>query len=164
MSETELSIIELDTNLADVEKPPELPAGRYVSEIQDVQIATSANSGNQYFAIKCHVSPDDIPAEMQEHYEEGAVFFWNRQLVPKSNDRRTLWALQQLYKKMGLDPNITVIDPNAWMGQKLGLVLASETYNGETRTNVKSVYAVEEAPAREAPAPKQKAATGRGRR
>jgi hypothetical protein len=163
MAENELSLITLDTNLNDVEKPPELPAGRYVAEIQDVQIATSGK-GNEYFAIKCHIAPDQIPAEMQEHYEEGAIFYWNRQVVPKGNDRRSLFNLKELYKKMGLDPNVTEIDPNTWMGQKIGLVLNPEVYQGETRANVKSLFMPEESAPRAAKAaPAAKASTGRRR-
>lgn len=167
MAEAELSIISLDTNLGDVEKPPELPASRYIGEVQDVQVQTSAG-GNEYFAIKLHIAPDQIPAEMQEHYEDGAIFYWNRQLVPKKGDRRTLFNLKELYKKMGLDPNVTEIDPNEWMGQKVGVVLGSEVYQGEARANVKSLYAAEEVAAapRGGKAVKEepKKAAGRGRR
>src|SRR4051812_10922961 len=47
----DLGIISLETNLADVERPPELPVGRYVGEIQSIETKTSGQ-GNEYFAMR----------------------------------------------------------------------------------------------------------------
>jgi hypothetical protein len=77
----ELGIISLDVNLAEVERPPEVPVVRYVGEIQSVEIKTSG-VGNEYFAIRILVPAEHIPAEVAEHYEDGALFFYNRLLVP----------------------------------------------------------------------------------
>lgn len=167
----ELGIISLDTNLSDVERPPEIPVGRYVGEIQSIEVKTSGN-GNEYFAMQILIPAENIPAEVAEHYEDGAKFFYNRLLVPKSNDRRSLWNLRQFIEKLGLDSNTTEIDPNEWMNQSIGLVIASEkNLEGELRSTVRSLYAAEDAPAREPeeveeeekPA-RRAAATTRGRR
>jgi len=165
----ELGIISLDVNLADVERPPEVPVGRYVGEIQSVEQKTSG-AGNEYFAIRILVPNENIPAEVAEHYEDGAVFFFNRLLVPKGGDRRSLWNLRQFVEKLGLDTNTNEINPNEWMNQSVGIVVGMEkNQDGELRSAVKSLFAAEEAPARdeepeeeEKPAPK--AAAGRGRR
>jgi len=55
-----MGIIELDENLADVEKPKEIPPGKYVGEVQDVQETTSAK-GNTYFAIQFRVPQTSCP-------------------------------------------------------------------------------------------------------
>jgi hypothetical protein len=165
----ELGIISLDVNLADVERPPEIPVGRYVGEIQSVEVKTSGQ-GNEYFAIRILVPAENIPAEVAEHYEDGALFFYNRLLVPKGNDRRSLWNLRQFIEKVGLDANTNEINPNEWMNQTVGIVVGTEkNLEGELRAAIRSLFAAEEAPAREEeeeedekPAPK--AAAGRGRR
>jgi hypothetical protein len=171
MAETEeLGIIQLDTNLADVERPPEVPVGRYVGEIQSVEVKTSGQ-GNEYFAIRILVPAENIPAEVSEHYEDGALFFYNRLLLPKGNDRRSLWNLRQFVEKLGLESNTTEINPNEWMNQSIGIVVGTEkNLEGENRAAIRSLFAAEEAPraeeedeAEEAPAPK-KAAAGKGRR
>jgi hypothetical protein len=173
----ELGIISLEQNLSDVERPPELPVGRYVGEIQSIEVKTS-QQGNDYFAMQILIPAENIPAEVAEHYEDGAKFFYNRLLVPKGNDRRSLWNLRQFVEKIGLDSNTNEIDPNEWMNQNIGVVIASEkNLEGELRSTIRSLFASEEAPAREEEAeeeaeeaapPRKRAAagatTGRGRR
>jgi hypothetical protein len=164
----ELGILSLDMNLADVERPPEIPVGRYVGEVQSVEVKTSGQ-GNEYFAIRILVPAENIPAEVAEHYEDGALFFYNRLLVPKGNDRRSLWNLRQFVEKIGLDSNTNEINPNEWMNQSIGVVIGmGKDLEGTLRSEVRSLFAAEEAPARdeeepeETPAPK--AARGGGRR
>lgn len=167
----DLDIISLDMNLADVERPPEVPVGRYVGEIQSIEVKTSGQ-GNDYFAMKILIPAESIPAEISEHYEDGALFFYNRLLVPKGNDRRSLWNLRQFVEKLGLDSNTNEINPNEWMNQNLGLVIGTEkNLEGEIRSAIRSVYSAEDAPTRSVPeapeapvqpAPK-KAAGGRRR-
>lgn len=149
MAGEELGIISLDQNLSDVERPPEIPVGRYVGEIQSIEVKTSGQ-GNDYFAMRILVPADNIPAEVAEHYEDGAIFFYNRLLVPKGNDRRSLWNLRQFIEKLGLDSNTNEVDPNEWMNQSIGVVIASEkNLEGELRSTIRSLYPAEDAPARE---------------
>lgn len=140
--EETLGIIELDANLADVEKPPELPAGHYTGEIQDVQKATSGK-GNEYFAIKFVIPPKEIPADLQDDFEDGAVLYWNRQVVPKGKDRRALFNLRKFIEAIGLNPNTTSIDPNEWMGCTARLKVVQGSWQGETRAEIKSIESAE---------------------
>jgi hypothetical protein len=111
-----LDVIELEESLSDVERPAELPAGLYVGEIQDVQVATSAK-GNTYYSIRFVIPPDEIPADIQEDFEDGASLFWNRQIKPRDGkDRRALFNLRKFVEAIGLDASTTTIDPNDWMG------------------------------------------------
>lgn len=172
-----LSVIELEGNLADAEKPPELRSGRYTAEIQGVEVKTSGNSGNRYYAIKCMIPPEELPADLREDYEEGAVMYWNRQLVPEGAkaDRRTLFNLRQFIEKLGLDSNTTTIDPNDWMGRRLTLVVGQSAYNGEMRAQINAVESAEaeqaapargsrgKAPVAEEDAGDRAAARGRGK-
>ena len=164
----ELGIIQLDQNLSDVERPPEIPVGRYVGEVQSVEVKTSG-SGNEYFALRILVPNENIPAEVAEHYEDGALFFYNRLLVPKPGDRRSLWNLRQFVEKLGLDSNTNEINPNEWMNQSVGLVVGmGKDLEGTLRAEVRSLYAAEEAvPQEEAEEEEEKPATKsatRGRR
>lgn len=137
-----LGIIELEDNLADAEKPPELPAGNYTGEIQSVETAISGK-GNEYFAIAFKIAPSEIPAELQDDFEDGATLFYNRLIKPKKGDRRALYNLKQFVEKLGLDTNTTTIDPNEWMGQEARLKIVHEKYQGESRAQIKSVESAE---------------------
>lgn len=117
----DLDVIELEESLADVEKPAELPAGLYVGEVQDVQVATSAK-GNLYYSVRFFIPPDEIPADIQDQFEDGTSLFWNRQIKPRDGkDRRALFNLRRFVEALGLDANTTSIDPNDWMGQRARL-------------------------------------------
>lgn len=149
-----LGIIELEQNLADVEKPLELPAGLYVGEIQDVQINTS-QKGNRYFAVKFVVPTDEVPAELADQFEDGAVLYYNRVVIPDGKDRRQLFNLRKFLEAIGIDSNTTAIDPNEWMGCQARLKVAHNTYQGETRAEIKSIESAE------AKAPPEKKTRGR---
>lgn len=137
-----LGIMELDANLSDVEKPPELPPGAYIGEIQDVQKGVSGK-GNEYFAVKFVIPQDEIPPDIAEHYDDGAIMYWNRQVIPTSKDRRALYNLRKFIESIGLDSNTTSIDPNDWMGCKAKLRVVHEKYQGESRASIKSLEPAE---------------------
>lgn len=145
-AEGDLDIIELEDNLSDVEKPPELPVGLYTAEVQDVQTAVSQGKGNKYYAIRLQVPPDEIPADLRDDFPEGAVLSWNRQTVPKKGDRRSLYSLRRLIEAMGLDANVTTIDPNEWMGCSVRIKVRHKPYEGEMRAEIGSIEAAEAQP------------------
>jgi hypothetical protein len=159
-----MGIIELDENLADVEKPKEIPPGKYVGEIQDVQEKASA-AGNTYFAVQFRVPPDELPPDVAEHYEDGAVLFWNRIIKPRGrSDRRALFNLRKFIEAIGLDPNTTTIDPNDWMGRQARLMVRMGRYNNEERAEIGSVEPAEAKAAPARSAAKKAPAAGRNRR
>lgn len=161
-----LGLIELDQNLGDVEKPPVLPAGKYRGEVQEVQKEISGK-GNSYFSIAIKIPPSEIPAHLQEDFEEGSTMYWNRQLVPDGKDRRTLYNLRKMVESFGLSSAVTAIDPNEWMGCEVGCVIKHSAYQGEQRAEIGSLYAIDSgrtpaAPAK--PAATTTAAKPRGRK
>ena len=138
-----MGIIELDENLADVEKPKEIPPNKYLGEVQDVQEMTSAK-GNTYFAVQFRVPPDELPADVAEQYEDGAVLFYNRIIKPRGrSDRRALFNLRKFVEALGLDPNTTTIDPNDWMGRQARLHVRMGKYLGEERAEIGAVEVAE---------------------
>jgi hypothetical protein len=159
-----LSIVELEGNLGDAEKPPEVPPGKYIGEVQDVQ-ENSSQAGNRYWSVRFVIPQEELPANVAEAYEDGAVLFWNRQLVPRdARDRRTIFALKNLYTALGLDPNITTVDPNDWMGCKVLLTVRMGQYLGEPRAEIASLAPADRAtPRNSAPQP-EPAPAPRGRR
>lgn len=166
-SDEPLSVVQLEGNLADAERPPDVPPGKYVAEVQDVQ-AMSSQAGNRYWSIRFVIPQEELPDSVAEAYEEGAVLFWNRQLIPRGpQDRRTIFALKNLYRAMGLDSNVTTVDPNDWMGQKVLLTVRMGAYQGEPRPEIASMGPADRAAPRqeeeeeEEPAP---APVARGRR
>lgn len=165
MADDELGTIELDASLADIEKPPEIPAGVYTGEIQDVQIQTSGK-GNRYFAIKFVIPPDELPVDVREHYDDGAVLFWNRTIIPDGKDRRALFNLRKLVEALGLSSNTSSVDPNEWMGRRARLRVKMGKWDGQDRAEIGSIEPAEAraAPKRQETARAPAARAGRGRK
>lgn len=136
-----LSVIDLDDNLEDVEKPPELPANAYTAEVQDVQIKVSGK-GNRYFNIKLLVPNDELPANIREHFPDGAVMYYNRLIVPRAGDRRDLYNMKQWIAALGLSTSTTSVDPNEWMGQECRIRVVMGTYQNVPRAEIRSVEPV----------------------
>jgi hypothetical protein len=139
----DLGVLELEDNLHDVEKPAEVPAGVYTAEVQDVQKQTSAGKGNQYYAIKLVIPEGELPADIRDDFPDGAVLYWNRQLVPKKGDRRSLFNLRKLIEAFGLDSNTNTIDPNDWMGCRCRVKIRHRPWEGEMRAEIGSIEAAE---------------------
>lgn len=157
-----IGLITLDENLADVEKPPEVRPGTYNGEVQDVQLPTSGK-GNQYFGVKVVIPPEELSADQRDGYPDGAVFYWNRTIVPTPGDRRAMYNLRRLVEALGLDSNTSTIDPNEWMGRKVKVRMRMGKYNNEDRAEIAALEAAE-APSRATASGKRGAAASRGRR
>ena len=141
-----LDVLELEENLSEVERPPDLPPDTYLGEVQGVDVKQS-DKGNDYYSIVFKIAADEIPADMREHYEDGTSLTWNRNLVPKKGDRRALFNLRKLVESLGLDANTTQIDPNEWMGRQAKLVCGlGQPYQGERRLEIKQIIATDSEP------------------
>ena len=103
-----------------------------------------SSKGNPYYSIKFVIPQDEIPADIQEDFEDGAVLYWNRQLVPSAKDRRALVNARKLIEALGLDSNVTTINPNEWMGRRARLQVTMGRWQGEDRAEIKSIEAAEE--------------------
>jgi hypothetical protein len=139
-----LGVIEFEDNLSEVDKPPEIPAGKYNAEVQDIQVQTS-QKGNKYYAIKFVIPPDELAADISDNFPDGAVLYWNRQVVPNKGDRRAMFNLRRLMESMGLDTNTTSFDPNEMMGAQATVRVRHRQWEGENRAEISAVEASEQA-------------------
>lgn len=141
------SMVELDSAIGDVEKPPVFK-GKFVGEVQEVKEATSGK-GNTYYAILFKVSANDLPPEAAEAYEEGLDLYWNRQLKPgPRTDRRTIYNLRKLMEALGQDTSVSTFDPNDWVGARCNLTVTVSKFRGEERMEIAALSKLESAPAR----------------
>jgi hypothetical protein len=137
-----LGVIEFEDNLSEVDKPPEIPAGKYQAEVQDIQIQTS-QKGNRYFAIKLVIPPDELAADISDNFPDGAVLYWNRQVVPGKGDQRAMFNLRRLMEALGLETNTTTFDPNDMMGAQCTVRVRHRQWEGENRAEVAAIEAAE---------------------
>lgn len=141
VSDELVSVIELDANLADVEAPPLLPAGRYRAEVRSVAEAQS-QKGNTYYSQLLVVSPDEFPHDFpSDVYPDGLTLYYN--MIVKPKNQRQMHNLKLWMQKLGLDVNTTRIDPNEWVGREVAINIKHGSYQGNPREEIVSVEALD---------------------
>jgi hypothetical protein len=145
-NEDTLDVLEIESNLADVPKPLDLPAGRYLGEITNVQQREGPKM--RYYSVAFLIPPEEYPPqvreELEESYPDGVQLYHNRVMVPRSGaDRRSIYRVTQFMAAIGLNTNTNVINPNDWMGQKATLVTRIGEWNGEKRPEIQDVQSAE---------------------
>jgi hypothetical protein len=149
----EVSIVELEDVIDEIEAPPMLPRGWYEASITSLEERTS-EKGNEYYNIGMTIPPSQFPpdGDYAEFFPDGVILYYNRMLVPKANDRRTVYRVAQFMKKLGVRTNTSTVDPTEWLGVNLRVRINHGEWEGEPRMEIGGVEASEEA----APAPTPK--------
>lgn len=138
MSE-ETSIIQFTEDPANQEQPEPLPAGKYEGEIREAT-ANVSSKGTRYAAVSFFVSPDQYPADFTEGNPDGMTLVYRR--VPLEDNPMSRYQLKKFLKAIQA-PGGREIDLNEWVGLRAQLEVTHETYEGETRANVKSVAKID---------------------
>jgi hypothetical protein len=136
MADTQNSIIELDSNLADFDDYVPLPDGPYGAACILAEVRTS-DKGNQYFYTNWRIPVSAYPADYEvANAPEGTVVNYSRVQVPSADDRRSITNVKKLMSAMGLSLKTSRIDCSEWVGKTANLVIGHEEYNGEVRNRV----------------------------
>jgi signal recognition particle subunit SEC65 len=144
--ETKMSnenILELDMSLESFEDFEPLPASEYPAEVRSAEKRIS-DKGNEYYYVVFNIHPDDFPADYAvENAPEGMNLVFARLQVPTAANRRSITAIKNWYRALGLSLSTNVINPGEWEGKRAKLVVDKSEYNGETRNGIKSVEALD---------------------
>ncbi len=131
----QMSIIEYDEDLGNAEAPVPLPVGDYPAEIRQAEIKTSA-SGNQYVNVTFHIAPEAYPADYTEGSEDGQILSFGR-LSPDVT-QRARYGMRKFCEAIGATLG-KKLDLNDWIGLNAIVTVAHDTYEGETRAQIKKV-------------------------
>ena len=146
MSDEILDVVELEGTLEDVVPPPLLPRGAYPATVQEVSVRVS-DKENAYYVVVFNIARVAFPPDFdpdEDDYPDGFDVYYQRLLVPTPGDKRTLNRIKKFYHAMGLDTNITSVDPNAWMGRSAKIILDHRMFQGEPQVEVKGIEASDE--------------------
>lgn len=133
MSDT--SIIEYQDDLADAEAPPILPVGDYPAEIRGAEIKTSGK-GNEYINVTFVITPENYPADFTDGPEEGIQLSYGR--LSPANETRARYNMKKFVESIGGKLG-KQLDLNDWIGLSANVALVHDTYEGETRAQIKRV-------------------------
>lgn len=137
------NILELDMDLESFEDFEPLPAGEFPAEVRSAELKVS-DKGNEYYYIVFNIHPDDFPADYAvENAPEGMNLVFARVQKPDPKNRRSITAVKNLYRALGMDLKTSRINPGDWEGKRAKLVVDRSEFNGETRNGIKSVEALD---------------------
>lgn len=133
------NILELDMDLDSFEDFEALPNGEYPAEVRSAEQRMS-DKGNEYYYIVFNIHPDDFPADYAvENAPEGMNLIYARLQKLDPKNRRSITAVKNFYRALGLDLKTSVINPGEWEGKRAKLVVTRDEYQGEIRNGIKSV-------------------------
>ncbi len=137
------NILELDFNLEDMDDFEPLPAGEYPAEVRSAEQRIS-DKGNEYYYIVFNIHPDDYPADYAvENAPEGMNMVYARVQKPDAKNRRSITAIKNLYRALGMSLKTNTVNPGDWEGKKAKLLVDRSEYNGEIRNGIKAVEALD---------------------
>lgn len=132
---TDISIIEYSDDLGNAEAPVPLPIGDYPAEIRGAVIKTSGK-GNQYVEVQLYISPESYPADYTDGSEDGAILTYGR--LSPDDTQRARYGMRKFAEAIGA-PTGKKVDMNEWLGLNAIVTVAHDTYEGETRAQIKKV-------------------------
>lgn len=137
------NILELDMNLEAFEDFEPLPSGEYPAELRSAELRIS-DKGNEYYYLVFNIHPDDFPADYAvENAPEGMNLVYARIQKPDPKNRRSITAVKNLYRALGMDLKTSTINPGDWEGRRAKLVVDRSEYQGEIRNGIKSIEALD---------------------
>lgn len=137
------SILELDMNLEDFGDYQPLPKSAYPAEVVQAELRMS-DKGNEYYYVVFNIHPDDYPADYAvENAPEGARLTYARMQKPTPKNLRSITAVKNFYRALGLNMKTSKINPGDWEGKKAKLVLDVGEYNGSPVNNIVAIEALD---------------------
>lgn len=137
------TILELDMNLADYDDFEPLPNGAYPAQILEAEMRTS-DKGNDYYYVIFLIHPDDYPADYAvENNPEGTRLVHARVQKPDPKNRRSITAVKNFMRAIGLDLKTSTIDPSTWVTKKAKLVIKRDEFNGSPTNSIVSIESLD---------------------
>jgi len=137
------SILELDMNLEDYADFEPLPKGPYPATCVQAERRTS-DKGNDYYYTVWTIHPDDYPADYaRENNPEGTRLNYSRVQVPDAKNRRSITAVKNLLRAIGISTKTNVINCGEWEGKKAKLIVDVGEFNGMPNNQIASIEALD---------------------
>jgi hypothetical protein len=137
------TILELDMNLEDMEDFELLPDGNYPAEISQAEMRTSPK-GNDYYYIIFNIHPDDFPPDYAvENAPEGIKLVYARIQKPDAGNRRSITAVKNFMRALGMSLKTSTINPGDWEGKKASLKVGHQEWNGDEINTIMGVEALD---------------------
>jgi hypothetical protein len=131
------SILSFSEDIASAEPPVPLPVGQYPAEIRGAERKTSGTSGNEYVRVQFFIAPEQYPADFTDGNPDGMVLDYNR--VPTQDNPSARHRMRKFCEAIGYAPKGGNVDLNEWVGKTATVDIVHDTFEGETRAQIKRV-------------------------
>lgn len=133
------SVLSFSEDIATAEPPVPLPVGQYPGEIRGAERKTSGTTGNEYVSVTFFIAPEQYPADYTDGNPDGTILSYNR--VPVDDNPSARHRMRKFCEAIGYAPKGGSVDLNEWVGKSATLDIVHDTYEGETRAQIKRVVA-----------------------
>jgi len=138
-----MDIIELSTNIEEMQEFEPLPAGPYPAEVRDVEVRYSEKQPNGYFYLVLNIDPNDYPADYDvENAPEGAQIVYARVQVPDAANRRTVKPFKNMLAAFGVKQKGNKFAPDDLIGKHAQVILSVNEYQGNPVNNVEGILPI----------------------
>jgi hypothetical protein len=135
-AKSDSTIVELDQNLEDYEDFEPLPAGGYPFAVTKAEMRTS-DKGNDYYYTSLTIHPDDFPPDYDKaNAPDGLNLVYARMMKPDPKNRRSITAVKNFMRAIGLSTKTNIIDPSKWETRKGKVILKRGKFNGQPNNDI----------------------------
>lgn len=137
------SIVELDMNLDEYDDYEPLPPGGYPFTVTLAETRTS-DKGNDFYYCTLQIHPDDFPADYDvANAPEGANLTYARMQKPDPRNRRSITAVKNWLKAIGMTLKTPRINPAEWEGKKGKVILKNGKFNNQPTNEIVAIEALD---------------------
>lgn len=131
-----MSIIELATNIEEMQEFDPLPAGLFPGECQDLEVRFSEKKPNGYIYCQLRISPDHFPQDYDvDNAPEGMIVVYAQVSIPTPQDRRAVKPFINFHKAFGVTPSGNQFNPEDFIGKSCQIILTRGEYPVGTPIN-----------------------------
>lgn len=138
------TIVDLEMNLEDYDDFEILPDGQYPATCTLAELRVS-DKGNEYYYTTWKINANDYPPDYaRENNPEGTNLNFSRLQKVSAGNRRSITAMKNFYRAIGLKLATSKINPGDWEGRRAKLNVGHGEFGGEMRNQVDSIEALDE--------------------
>lgn len=143
-SSSDGSIVELDMNLDEYDDYEPLPPGGYPFTVTLAETRTS-EKGNDFYYCTLQIHPDDYPADYDvANAPEGANITYARMQKPDPKNRRSITAVKNWFKALGMSTKTSKINPAEWEGKQGKVILKYGKFNNQPTNEIVAIEALDD--------------------
>lgn len=130
------SVVEFETDIADAEAIPPLPAGTYPADVVESKVVKSKNSDNKFIETTFRIYADSYPVD----YKNDKPYIDVKYRKPMLGQQDSAFQLKTLLTSLGLSaPKSKTFDPASLVSTPGLLTITHRDFNGRAYEEITKI-------------------------